>query len=92
MRGPLDTITQPTMSPPAYYLINHTRKEFCFFENDISIFVVLDAALKKYTNWEKTDDICIDSDDACSCDLLEELVNDAGYFNLDGVDEDDDEE
>ncbi len=54
--------------------------------------MVLDATLKKYTHWEKTDDICVDSEDACSCDLLEDLVNDAGYFNLDGGDEDDDEE
>ena len=79
------------MSPPTYYLINHTRKEFCFFENDISIFLVLDATLTKYIHWKTTDDICIDSEDACSCALMEDLVNDGGYLNLD-IDEDDDEE
>lgn len=79
------------MSQPTYYLINHTRKEFCYFENEIPIFQTLDAILKKYPQWKNTDDITVDSQDACSSDLVEHLVNDAGYTDLEYDDDDDDE-
>ena len=79
------------MSPPTYYLINHSQKEFCFFENDMPIFHVLDEIMKRFDHWTKTDDIVVDSQDACSSDLVEHLINELGYSDMD-YDEDDDEE
>lgn len=70
------------MSPPNYYLINHTRREFCYFEIGISIFNVLDDILKN-KKWEKTDDIRIDSEYAGSVALLEYLVNNVEYKDVD---------
>ena len=33
------------MSPPCYYFVNHTRKEFCLFDNKISVFFSLNNAM-----------------------------------------------
>ena len=73
------------MSPPTYYLINHTRKEFCFFDHDISIFTVLDDTLNTHIHWKNTDNILISSELAGSCALLEHLTNVAEYTGL-GID------
>ena len=86
----METQVGVSMSPPTYYLINHSQKEFCYFENDIPIFHILDAILEKYDHWSKNDDIVIDSQDACSSDLVEYLVNDAGYRDM-NYDDDEDE-
>jgi hypothetical protein len=59
---------------PTYYLVNHTTKEFCFFENDASIFDVLEEAIKK-CKWKKTDHVAIDSEDASHYYLLDYLKN-----------------
>ena len=75
------------MSPPTYYLINKTQKEFCSFDNRISIFKVMKNTLKLYTNWTKTDNICIDSEDAGSTVLLEYLINSKEYTCLDYIEE-----
>ena len=76
------------MSPPSYYLVNHTRKEFCFFENKLSIFVILEVALQKHTNWNNIDNVSIESENSGSCILLEYLTNDMEYTNLDNCDND----
>ena len=80
-----------TMSPRSYYLINHTHKEFCYVEHDMPIFHVLDEIMLKFDHWTKSDDIVIDSQDACSSDLVEYLVNDLGYIDMD-YDEDEEDE
>ena len=71
------------MSPRSYYLINHTHKEFCYVEHDMPIFHVLDEIMMKFDHWTKSDDIVIDSQDACSSELVEYLVNDLGYMDID---------
>lgn len=68
------------MSPSSYYLVNRTRKEFCYFENGEPIFKVLREALLKY-DWIYTDNIHIESevsDDA----LVEHLANGLGYIDI----------
>ena len=75
--------TKQIMSPPSYYLVNHTRKEFCFFDNELPIFLVLESALQKHTNWKNTDNVRIKSENSGSCIVLEYLTNDMEYKNLD---------
>ena len=69
------------MSPPSYFLINYTRKEFCFFDQELSIFHILDQALVTNKHWKPTDDVRIQSDSSVA--LLEHLTNTLEYTNLD---------
>lgn len=74
-------------SPPSYYLINHTRKQFAYFDAyTISIFKVLEIALKNYIDWQSSDDVRIDSEVFDSYELIMHLIIDLKYRDLD-VDE-----
>jgi hypothetical protein len=42
-----------------YYIINHTRKEICFFDEENSIIHILEDAINSHISWEDTDDIRI---------------------------------
>jgi len=52
------------MLSPTYYLVNHTRKEFLCFLNEISIITTLEHVMM-HTLWTRTDDIQVDSECAC---------------------------
>jgi hypothetical protein len=71
------------MSPPCYYFVNHTRKEFCLFDNEISISFSMSNAIANNPGWKNTDTICIDSELAGETSLIEFLMNDKGYTDLD---------
>jgi hypothetical protein len=72
------------MSPPPYYLVNHSKHEFSYFDNiDKSIFAELERTYTSY-GWSNTDDIRINSEP--HPDMLwtyEHLVNDMEYRNVD---------
>ena len=71
------------MSPTSYYLINHTKKEFCGFNTDIPVFEMLELALKTYINWKDSDNIRIDSEwSSNSCFLMEHLMNNLNYRDV----------
>lgn len=71
------------MPLPFYYLVNHTRKEFCFFDNNKSIFLVLETMLNQNNHWNRNDDdIRIGSEGSCSTSLLGFLVNSMGYNEI----------
>jgi len=76
------------MSPPCYYFVNHTRKEFCLFDNYISIFFSLDNAITNNPGWKNTDKIIIESELAGATNLLEFMINTEGYTDLDYQGED----
>ena len=60
------------MSLPSYYLVNHTRKEFHYFDNKQSIFKILKESLEAYPEWKETDDLHVESEDG-STDYIEYL-------------------
>jgi hypothetical protein len=66
----------------SFYLINHSAKEFCTFDNGIPILTAFKQALRA-NNWQSTDDICVDYEDTNSFDLLNHLVNALVYINMD---------
>ena len=47
-----------------YYFINHTRKEFIFFSQNISIIKALHEAIASSQGWTNDDDIRIGQDEA----------------------------
>jgi len=53
-----------------YYLINHTRKEFCSFDTKIPVFELLNMIMKLYPTWNTTDDIKVDSEYTSDSPLL----------------------
>jgi len=67
------------MSHPHYYLVNHTQKEFCYFDNDKPIFIVLENALKNNIGWNLTHDIRIGSEGTSTTIFINYLINDLGY-------------
>jgi len=69
--------------PPCYYFINHTRRQFCLFDNEISVFFSVSNALNTNPGWKDTDSISIDCEPAGSTDLVEYLMNGRGYKNMD---------
>jgi len=73
------------MSPPSYYLVNHSRKEFHYFENKQSIFKVLQESLA-YPGWKDTDDLHVESELSGSTVLIEHLLNDLEYKDLHATD------
>ena len=70
------------MSEPTYYFINNTRREFCYFDNDYSIFQELTNAVNFNTGWTLQDDIRIHSEPSNST-VLVELMIDLQFKNLD---------
>ena len=76
------------MSPICYYFVNNTRKEFCLFNNEISILLSLSNAIESNAGWKNTDKICVDSEDAGYTNLIEYLINEMGYTDLDYQGED----
>ena len=71
------------MSPPSYYFINHTRKEFCSFDNNKPIFQELTEALHWNIGWTFQDFIHIDKELSNSTVLIEYLMTEKGYKYLD---------
>uniref|UniRef100_A0A6C0DR30 Uncharacterized protein n=1 Tax=viral metagenome TaxID=1070528 RepID=A0A6C0DR30_9ZZZZ len=67
------------MSHTYFYLINHNCKEFCFFENSYSIFLILETAMKINNHWKATDDIRVEMEGTCSSAFLQTLINDKNY-------------
>lgn len=48
------------MERPAYYFVNHTRQQVCYFEHEMSILRSLNKVLQTLTNWKLSDDIFVD--------------------------------
>jgi len=63
------------MSRPAYYLVNHTRKEFLYFYNKQSIFKVLQEVMAAFPEWKDADDVHVDTELCGSTVLIEHLTN-----------------
>jgi hypothetical protein len=70
------------MSPPIFYFINHTTKQFCIFDNTISIMRSIEIAIQKNLNWSFTDEIQINSQLSNYTHLIEYLINDLEYRDL----------
>jgi hypothetical protein len=67
-----------------YYLLNHTRKEFCSFDTKIPVFELLAMIIKLYPTWNTTDDIKVDSEYTSDSPLLFiHLIKDLKYKDLD---------
>lgn len=74
------------MSPSPHYLVNHSKREFCYFDNvDKSIFSELERTYADY-GWTNHDDIRVDSEPKSDESWIwEHLVNDMEYKNVDFV-------
>ena len=70
------------MSPPEYFFINHTRKEFCSFDNSESIIHCIELAIYKNVGWEMTHDIRVESQLASDTDVFDYLSAE-NYRNTD---------
>jgi len=53
------------MIDPSYFLVNHSRKEFWFFENKEPMLKILEFAVQNIAGWKITDEIYIQSECAC---------------------------
>lgn len=71
------------MSPPTYYFVNYTCKEFCWFNNKSPIFQELTHIVKWNHRWTLEDNIHVESELSGSTFLIEHLVNDLQFVNLD---------
>ena len=69
-------------SPPDYFFINHTRKEFCSFDNNESIIHSIELAVYKNVGWEITDDIRVESQLDSDTDIIDFLSGE-DYKNCD---------
>jgi len=74
------------MSEPDFFFINHTRKEYCAFDNNESIIHSIELAVYKNLKWEITDDIRVDTQSLEKNELFNYLDGE-GYKNLDWEDE-----
>jgi hypothetical protein len=70
------------MSPPSYYLVNKTRKEFLCFDESVPLFTILKGVLVDYPAWKETDNIHVDSDLAGSTVVMEHYINVLAYRDL----------
>ena len=70
------------MSPPTYYFVNSTRKEFCTFDDKLPILEVLTNTVHKY-EWTLQDDIKVESEMSDFTYLIDYLINDKNYVWLD---------
>jgi hypothetical protein len=66
-----------------YYLVNHTRKEFCWFNAKRSLYEELDDLFAKYTQWSRTEMIRIEGEEESkSPDLWDHLTQNLCYLDL----------
>jgi len=66
-----------------YYLVNDTRKEFCWFNAKRPLFGELDELFAKYRQWSRTDTIRIEGEEESKGpDLWEDLTVTRRYLDL----------
>jgi len=71
------------MGPIHYYLVNHTKLEFCFFNHRVPVFEELKRILDKYPTWKSTDAIMVEGEDVAQApDLWENLSMNLQYKEL----------
>ena len=68
----------------AYFFINHTRKEYCLFDNNESIVSSVELTIYKNLTWESTDDIRVEFQDSDSTTVWEQM-GEEGYKDLDEI-------
>lgn len=72
------------MSRIQYYLVNHTHKEFCYFNARIPIYEELKRIIDTWPKWATTDTIKIEGDDESKYpDLWQHLTVNLQYRDLD---------
>ena len=69
---------------PGYFFINHTKKEYCQFNNNEPIVNELRKCICE-NYWNDTEDIRVEFQDSGSTDVWE-LMGDNGYKDLDEID------
>ena len=70
------------MAPSDYFFINHTRKEFCSFDNNESIIHSIELAIYKNVGWQMTDDIRVESQLDSDTDIID-FLSAEDYRNTD---------
>ena len=70
------------MSPPSYYFVNHTCKEFCYFDENVQIFQELINVVNVNEGWTIYDEIKVDVELYGDTHLIEYLTNELNYKNL----------
>jgi len=76
------TCTNHKMAPSDYFFINHTRKEFCSFDNNESIIHSIELAIYKNVGWQMTDDIRVESQLDSDTDIID-FLSAEDYRNTD---------
>jgi hypothetical protein len=71
------------MSRTSYYLLNHTLSEFCYFDENISIFDSLEKILVKWPEWKRDHVICVMAEEYCKTEATDTLLHERGYRWLD---------
>jgi len=74
------------MSDTYYFFVNHTKKEYCMFDNNESIIASIEIAVYKNADWDTSDDIRVESQLADKTTLFDYLTGE-GYKNCDWEDE-----
>jgi hypothetical protein len=72
------------MSRIQYYLVNHTHKEFCYFNARIPLYEELKRIMGAWPKWASTDTIMIKGEDESKApDLWDNLTMNLNYRDLD---------
>ena len=72
------------MGPIHYYLVNHTRKEFCYFNARVPVYEELKRVMDAWPKWVSTDTIMIKGEEESKApDIWENLTLNLGYKDLD---------
>jgi hypothetical protein len=72
------------MSRIQYYLVNHTRKEFCYFNARAPVYEELKRITEAWPKWKTTDTIMIKGEDESKApDMWENLTMNLRYRDLD---------
>ena len=58
------------MTSPTYFFINHDRKEFCYFQNDVPAFGAIGAIMNYKTGWLYGHNIVVSTDKLLSAKIL----------------------
>ena len=67
-----------------YYLVNHSRKEFCYFNARIPLYEELKRIMETWSAWKTTDTIMIKGqDESHGSDMWDHLTINLMYRDLD---------
>jgi len=70
------------MASPTYFFVNHTRKEFCIFKNDVPVFGAIGSFLNDKIGWNYAQEVVVTTDKKVCAKVIATAFLNADYKDI----------